>query len=47
MNDDVMDKLYWMLREFFINEYETDRGGQFMLDVMQSVVNVFNSLWGT
>ena len=41
MNEDVLDKLYWMLREFFINEYESDQSGQFMLDVMRSVVNVF------
>jgi len=42
MNDEVRDDLHETLKEFFIDRYESDQGGQFMLDVMWSLWLMFN-----
>ena len=42
MNDEVREELHETLREFFRDRYETDQGGQFMLDVMWSLWLMFS-----
>ena len=42
MNDEVREELYETLRDFFRDRYETDQGGQFMLDVMRSLWFMFS-----
>jgi hypothetical protein len=42
MNDEVREDLHETLRKFFRDRYETDQGGQFMLDVMLSLWFMFS-----
>ena len=42
MNEEVRNELYETLKYFFIMKYESDQGGQFVMDVLQSLLNLFN-----